>query len=76
MDDGFGDKKLGSNEIKTGLNFLLSTNINDVDAKNILNIMDRDGDGEIDMLQPTIYPVRKNDKCFVLPTIDNIQLGN
>ena len=49
MDDGFGDKKLGSNEIKTGLNFLLSTNINDVDAKNILNIMDRDGDGEIDM---------------------------
>ena len=47
--DGFGDKKLGDKEIRQGLNFLLSTKLNDNDARRVVSMIDKDGDGEINV---------------------------
>ena len=45
----FGDKSLSDKEMRQGLNFLLSTKLDDNDARQIISMIDKDGDGKIDI---------------------------
>ena len=46
---GFGDKSLGVQELRNGLNFLLNTNISSRAAQQVLNLVDSDGSGDVDL---------------------------
>jgi Ca2+-binding EF-hand superfamily protein len=46
---GFGDTSLGVDEMKLGINFLINTNLTDEDAKQVLELIDEDGDGKVDI---------------------------
>ena len=47
--EGFGDNALGVGELKEGLNYLLNTKMSTETAKQVLDIMDTDGDGSVDI---------------------------